>query len=594
MNSYLKCATYHFRQSLLGDFLGLVGLSAVVILFLAVGLDAGWVLFDTYSHALVICLGSLGGMFGLWFCLLLSSEKTPVVLRNARVSLAPFLILPLIIPYNFFFYADNGVKPLGVLAIVLAGVVILNFVLRETSRVSPRGATPAVMTVAGAFVYAVIFSVLSVWRHFNYQNLSSFDVAIYNQIQWNSIHGHFFESSMSGSNFVTHNSPFLILLSPLYAVYPHPETLLVLKTLFLAFSAVPLYLILKKTVTERAILPLVLVYLFHPFIIGQNFNAPHEICFLPPVLLFSFYFFMTNRFRHFMIFLLLSLSVKEHIAFISVMYGLYALLLRREKKWVLTPIFLGLLWALASIGIIYSFQKLYTVDPFPAWLIENIKQRFISADRGVWAGVQYGLATSTGGNWIGIISFYSLFSSLGIVFPLLSPVILLGMPELMINLLASIPINYVTWHYNIIVSCFMILAAAMAIPTLARHVLWRKSGLIPEKIQEVMALFLFLTVASHFFLWWPYTVIENHPAYVAACNEAVGLVPAQASVSAPKAFVAYFSNRKDYFLVEDERRVGEYIVVEKGMKIQRPLADRYKEIFCKEGVRVYHREFLPK
>jgi uncharacterized membrane protein len=582
-------AKAHFLKSSLWDFLFLVFFSTLTAFFLAITLDesAGW--FATPGQALKVFLLLQAFVFLLWFGLLWSRRESKIVLRNARISCAPGSILFLIIPFTLFPVAPKGVPPFGVVAIIFFGIVLMNITLRaeRSALTAPRVFPWAAWAAVG--IYTVFLGASSVLRYLNYQNTSSFDVALYNQIQWNNIHGHFFESSISGSNFVTHNSPFLLLLSPFYGIYPHPVTLLILKTLFLGFSAVPFYLIAQKSVSRQAIFPLLLVYLFHPFIVGQNFNAPHEMCFSLPFLLFSYYFFITGRFKNFLIFLLLSLLIKEHLALLSVMYGLYALCLKRERRWVVVPIMLGIAWAAFSLGIMAYFQTRYQVDPYPAWLIDNIKSRFLSGERDAWESLRYGLRTSLLGSSDKSLFIYTLFSPLAVIFPFLSPVMLLGMPEFIINLLASIPLLYPTWHYNILTSCFLILSCVRGIPQLSLKPWWQRIGISPEKTQELLALFLLLTVVSHAFLWWPYLVIEKNPAYVQTMAEALRLIPAEASVSAPKSLVAYVSSRRDYFLLEDKRK-GDYVVLDHGEGIPQELNGLYAEIFQKNGVRIYKRK----
>jgi len=497
----------------------------------------------------------------------------------------------LLLPFNYFYPLPGGIKPVGCLTVIFSGIFI--FCVKLKKGILEDGERS--LSKKGLFIlvasYAVIFGSIAALRHLNYQNTSSFDVALYNQIQWNNIHGRFFQSSISGSNFVTHNSPFLILLSPFYAVYPHPITLIALKSLFLALSAIPFYLILGRIVHRGAVLPLMLGYLFYPFIVGQNFNAPHEVCFLPPFLLFSFYFFLTGRFKNFIIFLLFSLSIKEHIALIAVMYGIYACFLKREKKWIVTPILLGVLWGIFSIWIIYYFQKLYNVDPYPAWLIENIKDRFIRPETDVLSGIWWGLKTSNLRNSNSLCSIYSLFSPVGVILPFFSLVMFLGMPELMINLVASIPLIYPEWHYNIVVACFILIGCVMTIKRLSEKIFKWKEAIKPYQTQVLLAWFLCFCVMSHFFFWWDYTVIRQKPRYVQTMNAAIRLIPDKASVSAPKRLVAYVSNRRDYFLMEDKRK-GDYIVTDdsrgiKGHFSDKKQADRYITVFEKEGIFVY-------
>ncbi|MDE1921706.1 MAG: DUF2079 domain-containing protein [Candidatus Omnitrophica bacterium] len=544
---------------------------------------------NSYTAGVSLFFLPFGIVAFFWLVFLSGLKPSPSALRSARLSLMPVGIVLLLIPYSYFYAPLEGMEPWGCLSIVFIGTVIFYAVIKNN--VQKTAPLPLVLAVVSV-LYVVYFGFLSVLRHLNYQDASSFDVAIYSQIQWNNIHGRFFHDSISGSNFVTHNSPFLILLSPFYAVYPHPATLLVLKTLFLAFGVVPFYLILKTFVNKGSIFPLALGYLFFPFIVGQNFNAPHETCFLTPLLLFSFYFFIKGRFKSFLVFLFLCLSVKEHMALIAVMYGLYAFYLKKEKHWIIAPLVIGVVWGIFSMWIIYHFQKIYNVDPYPAWLIVNIKRRFLRPDHPIWSNLIWGLETSNLGHWCNFSSFYLLLAPLGIILPFFTSIWVLGLPEMAINFLSTVPLDYPTWHYNLVSSVFLLLASAGAVKKLSSYPwLCFRAQLSPDKIQELLSWFLCICILSHFFLWWDFTHIKNHPRYVKTMDAAISMVPQSASVSLTKHLVAYVTDRKDYFLCEDKRK-GQYIVLDKNERMGECIpdagqADHYVLIFRQEGIRVY-------
>jgi uncharacterized membrane protein len=571
----------------LKDILYLIALSSLIDFFLTINSENP----GEYSAAVTAFFLTLGCVFLLWLYFLSGTRQAPSsAYKTAGLSLAPVFILLLLLPYNYFYAPLTGMEPWACLGLVCAGSVLFNALLRNKLNIPPPSPVTLGLLMA---LYAASFSAISVLRHLNYQNDSSFDVAIYSQIQWSNIHGHLFHTSSSGSNFVTHNSPFLLLLSPFYALYPHPETLLVLKTLFLACGAFPFYLILKHLLGEKCLWPLLLGYLFFPFIVGQNFNAPHETCFLPPLLLFSFYDYLKGRFKPFLVFLVLSLSIKEHMALMAVMYGLYALYQKKERHWVIVPLLMGAAWAIFSMWVIFHFQKIYHVDPYPAWLIDNIKRRILRPDHSTWSNMVWSLQTSNMGHWGNFCYFYLLLSPVCLVLPFFSSIWLLGLPELFINLLATIPLTYPTWHYNVVVAIFLLLSCAGTVKKSPSGILSRL-GLPAGKSQELLSWFLCICILVHFPLWWDYTKFKTDPRYAADMNSAIRLVPEASSVSLTKHLVAYVSDRKDYFLCE-ERRKGEYIVLDKDETMgicfkDLRQADGYVRIFEKDGIRVYRKK----
>jgi len=581
-------AKANFSKTCLADVLLLIGGTLVTAFFLAVSAD--FTGFSTYTAGLTTFFLILIAFLGLWVLMLGGESDAGKARHAARIALSPLLILLLVSPYNFFQTSIRGIYPPGVLTIVSAGILVLYTAARDGFRTlsRPKIATNALIAaMGGSFLF---FCAVILWRHVNFQDASSFDLALYNQIQWNNLQGNFFQSSVSGSNFVTHNSPFLLLLTPLYALYPHASGLLIIKSLFLTLSAVPFYMIMRKTVDLRTGLPLTIGYLFYPFIAGQHVNAPHEICFLPPFLLFAFYFFLQKRFVPFMLFLLICLSVKEHIALIAVIFGFLSLYRKRPARWVIVPIGLGIFWAVFSYLLILHFQNIYMIDPKPAWLIEDIKGRFLQPGVGWAQGILFGLKTSILTSRNGWILLYTVFSPLAFIFPLLSPLVLFAVPEMTINLLASVPLSYPGWHYNVIVGCSLMIACAAGVKRLSSKSFFKDS----RRGQEILAWFLCVNIIAHFFLWWDYVDVRHDPAYNKAMHAAVRLIPDNASVSAPKQLVAYVSGRKDYYLLKDARK-GDYVILDRGERIH----DRgvfkhpelsYELIYRRKGIRVYRRK----
>ena len=267
-----------------------------------------------------------------------------------------------------------------------------------------------------------------------------------------------------------------------------------------------------------------------------------------------------------MFFLLLCLTIKEHVSLVACIYGLYAFFLKRDKKWIILPLILGIAWGLFSLWIMHHFQQIYHQDPQPAWLIENLKHRFLGGE---------GLQTSVLGNSNSLSYVYLLFSAVGIFLPLCSPIILLGLPELVINLMADFPLFYPTWHYTIIVSCFIMIACVEGIKKLS-------SGSVQR--QQLLSWGLCICILSHFFLWETYMQLDNHPRRVPALKKAIDVIPADASVSAPPYLVGYVSSRRDYFLLSD-KRMGNYILVDSNQRVK-----NYTTIFSEDGISVYKKD----
>ncbi len=575
MQNYIK----NIESTSLKDVLYLSFLSVLILFFLIINSETSNSFLLNPDNCLLTFFFIEIVIGGIWLQLLAKNRESNR--QTARISLIPVLILGFLIPYHFFFNQMSYGQQL--ICLISIGVAI-RILYKILSKAPPKTVSSYKTLLIISSIYAVFFSLINIAHYLNYQSVNTQDIGLYNQIQWNNLHGRFFESSTSGSNFVTHNSPFLIFLTPFYAIYPHPLNLLVLKTLFLAFSSFPFFMIARHYLNERPALLLTIGFMFFPFIVGQNFSAPHEITFLPPILLFCFYFFIKNKFKEFILFLLLCLSIKEHLALVSIMFGFYALLMKKQKRWIYIPIALGIVWALFSIWIMHHFQHIYNVDPAPAWLIEEIKRNFITSDQPTVQSIMEGFKNTNLGRWHNFYFIYLLLSPLFIIFPFFSIIWLIGLPELLINLLAAHPLTYPTWHYSIVISCFLLISCVDAIQLFSKKLQQRFDFLPPYKAQMILSLLLLICILSHFFLWSDNLLINDNKLYTKTMNEALQIIPPDASVTLPKNLAGYVSNRRDYFLLGDQRQ-GEYWIVD---NIEDDgFSDQYKEIFNRNGIKVY-------
>ncbi len=202
------------------------------------------------------------------------------------------------------------------------------------------------------------YGLLVAWlRHDTFHSLG-LDMAVFNQVFWNTIHGRFWEFSLELSKATPHSylanhfSPLLFLLIPLYAIAPTVHTLLTLQSLALALGAVPIYLFAKTTLqnTTKSLIVL-LVYFFSPFVQNINLFDFHEIAFFVPLFGFCLLAMFRKRWRWFWLFLILSLCVKEEVGLVGVALGLYLLTQKRYKIGFAVSL-LSLTWFVVALKII--------------------------------------------------------------------------------------------------------------------------------------------------------------------------------------------------------------------------------------------------
>ena len=186
-------------------------------------------------------------------------------------------------------------------------------------------------------VYFLVYGTLSVLRHESYHSLG-FDLGLYDQVFWNTTQGRPLESTMvqafplPHSSMSDHFSPVYLLLTPLYAISAHPETLLILQTAALALGAWPVYLLAQlKLPAGYAVWWVIAYFLFVPLAYINLFDF-HEIAFAVAPLGFALYFLETGRRGWFLLSLLLTFLVKEEMALIGAGFGVYTIIAKRDWK----------------------------------------------------------------------------------------------------------------------------------------------------------------------------------------------------------------------------------------------------------------------
>jgi uncharacterized membrane protein len=203
---------------------------------------------------------------------------------------------------------------------------------------------------AGVAAFVAIVFTISVFKYFRF-GFNGFDLAIYNQAFWNTIHGHWFATSINPPSYLGDHAEWLILaLAPFYALIPHPLTLVFLNIAVVAVSAVPVWLIAKTKFSDaktRLLFPL--LWLINPYVWNLAFFEFHLITFAVPLTLFAAYFFLKDRWGAFMIMVLALLLCREDMSFIVIGFAFLAIFetIRGRKqprelwRWAALPIILA-------------------------------------------------------------------------------------------------------------------------------------------------------------------------------------------------------------------------------------------------------------
>ena len=189
------------------------------------------------------------------------------------------------------------------------------------------------MLVGAIFLYFIIFSWLSFKKYQGF-DYNSFDLAIFNQVFFNTAHGRLFDLTINLHNYLgDHFEPMILLLLPFYLSKSSPVTLLFLQSAIIALSAWPLYLIAKKVLSKSSLALLIaILWLLNPFVHSANLYEFHLLAFAPFFFFWTFYFYQQNKFKLFCLFFILSLLVREDISLLLVSFAFLSYLDKKDSR----------------------------------------------------------------------------------------------------------------------------------------------------------------------------------------------------------------------------------------------------------------------
>jgi len=221
---------------------------------------------------------------------------------------------------------------------------------------------------AGLVAYCAMICWFSILDH---RNLAStvYDLGIYDNLVWQTAHGHFLDCSLirGGNHMSAHFDPILLLLAPVYLLYPHAETLLVVQTLWLASGALPLWLAARRRLkNEWMATILALVYFLYPALHGVSMFDFHSVALMVPLAMWAVYLLDLGAMRRYWLVFALLLATREDISLLNCFIGAYAILVGRTRTGLVT-IAISLMYlacvkafVMADSSLLMSADKAYS------------------------------------------------------------------------------------------------------------------------------------------------------------------------------------------------------------------------------------------
>ncbi|GAC1462308.1 MAG: hypothetical protein PVSMB7_02210 [Chloroflexota bacterium] len=412
-------------------------------------------------------------------------------------------------------------------------------------------------------LYGSVFLWLSLRSYWAYE-MHALDMGNMGQAAWNTIHGHpFFFTNMrlpynieawkTTTRLSFHVEAIFPLISLVYLVYPHPESLLVLQTLALAAGAIPVYLLARDRLESIPLaLAFVLSYLLFPTVQAMNLYEFHPVALATPLLLYAFLFATREQYRAFGVCCLLAMGTKEEIGLIVGLLGAFVAIVQKERR-------VG--WSIAGLGVFWSLFAAFVVEhhyrqPGSVTYLHTRYQYLGHGIRGVFSTVlgHPGVVIETVFTWTKFGYLVRLFAPAGFL-SLADPApLLLGLPTWALNLLSTEPHMYSALGQN----------SAELIPLIMISAIWGAeralTGLCIAVAQSRarMILFSYIVLSSlwtqHVYGFGPGSAnfaIPDIGAHQHTADRFVAMIPNTAPVATQDQLDPHLSSRHYLYLFED-------------------------------------------
>ncbi len=176
--------------------------------------------------------------------------------------------------------------------------------------------------------YAYFFTKLAITNHHGFTTRTT-DLGLYDNIFFQSSHGRPLACTFlrGGTHVSAHFDPILVILSPLYRLWPRAEFLLTLQAVWCGAGVVAAYLIGRYQLDSRAWgLIWAIVYALHPALHGANLYEFHSLTLLIAPLLFALHFLLSGKLRLYFATLALLLLIREDVSLLMCFVGLYGVI----------------------------------------------------------------------------------------------------------------------------------------------------------------------------------------------------------------------------------------------------------------------------
>lgn len=399
-------------------------------------------------------------------------------------------------------------------------------------------------------IFVVIFSCLAIGRH---DSLKSYlnDLGTYDQVVWNTLHGHFFENSanmLGQPNYLgAHFSLILLVFVPIYALWSSPNALLLSQSLLVGLSGLAIYWFSVSMLKNRMVsLIFLFSFLMHPSLHNALLYDFHEVTVAIFFAAFAFYFLEKENYLLFGIFSALLALTQEHLVLLVLAMGIYIIFGQKRVKLGASVAILSLIYFILTLQV---FMPFFSSSREPALLAGNS----IYPSRYAWLGTNsleimrniffHPLAIGRV-----LLSENRIMHLVQLIIPVFSLAlfswpVLIALPLLIINFLSSLSMTYSIYFYH----------SAILIPFIYfTAILSFRRWFISDRLLTNLFAILIVLASIYAALTWSLTPLNKDiswsdykpTAHAQKISEIQKIISADASLSVQHNLGPHFSERR--------------------------------------------------
>ena len=419
----------------------------------------------------------------------------------------------------------------------------------------------AIVVWASTTIWAVVLADIVRDRYADYR-YARFDLGNMVQAVWSTAQGRWLENTnaVTGdqvARLASHVDPILVLLAPLWLLWPSPVLLAWVQVVAVAAGAIPVFLLARKHAgSEQIAALLALAYLAYPWIAWAAVDAFHPVALAIPLLLFAVWSLDGDRLVAFTVCAVLTAATGELMGLLIAGLGIwYALARGRSLPGIAIAVW-GVAWTMFSVYVIVPF--FYGAPSAYYGVFNEVGGSPTGVLKTVFTDPVTILREATGGE--DVLYLFLVSAPVAGSFLLAPGLAAVSLPAVAVNLLAVQGGNTDPHeHYISGILPFVFGAVAIGVGRLSPAWRVRAAGIV-----------LAVSLAATATLGpWPRTLLDASgwdplrfdPARVRVLEHAVAIVPDDAAVSSTNRVGSHLSARRHYYSVPVLGR-AEWIVLE--------------------------------